>query len=68
MADGDLSLDQVRKMAADIGLSHLTDAQMKELQRATLSARARRAALPLDRIATVDEPAHVYRLGLEGGE
>ena len=40
MTNENLSLDDVRKMAADIGLTHLTDAHLQELLRATNAARA----------------------------
>jgi hypothetical protein len=65
MATDDLTLDEVRRMAADIGLTRLTEGQLQELLRATLAARVRRAALPVDALAIADEPAHVFILADE---
>ena len=58
----DLTLEEVRAMAAEIGLTRLTDAHLQELLRATRVARARRAALPIATLRPADEPAHVFRL------
>ena len=66
MQDHALTLDEVREMAAAIGMQSLTDGQLHELLRATQAARARRAALPLAELGPDDEPAHVFRLA--GGE
>ena len=66
MPDDGLTLDDVRKMAAEIGMTRLTDEHLQQLLRATRAARARRAALPVATLGPADEPAHVYRLG-EGG-
>ena len=62
MPDDTLTLDEIRRMAAEIGLSRLTDGQLQELLRATRTARARRAALPFANLVPADEPAHVFRL------
>ena len=62
MADDTLSLDEVRRMAAEIGMTRLTDGHLQELLRATRTARARRAVLPFANLAPADEPAHVFRL------
>ena len=62
MPDDNLTLDEIRGMAADIGMTRLTDAHLQELLRATRTARARRAALPLSNLVPADEPAHVFRL------
>ena len=61
MAD-DLTLDDVRKMAADAGLTRFSDAQLSELMRAATAARARRASLRTGALGPADEPAHVFRL------
>ena len=58
----DLTLEEVRAMAAEIGLTRLTDAHLQQLLRATRIAGARRAALPIASLAPADEPAHVFRL------
>ena len=65
MADDNLTLDEVRRMAAEIGMTRLTDEHLQQLLRATKAARARRAALPVGEITPADEPAHVFRLGAE---
>ena len=67
MPDDSLTLDEIRRMAAEIGMTRLTDGQLQELLRATRTARARRAALPLANLGPADEPAHVFRLGGEDG-
>jgi len=61
MAEDNLTLEQVRKMAADIGWS-LSNEHLEQLLRATRAARARRAALPVASLDPADEPAHVFRL------
>jgi hypothetical protein len=58
----ELTLEQVRGMAAEIGLTRLTDEHIQQLLRATRAARARRAALPVATLTPADEPAHVFRL------
>lgn len=57
----DLTVDEIRGMAAEIGLTRLSDAHLQELLRATRVARARRAALPVATLGPADEPAHVFR-------
>jgi len=66
MTTGNLTEDDVRKMAADIGMTRLTDGHLQELLRATQAARARRASLPTDTLTPADEPAHVF--SLTGGD
>ncbi len=65
MVDDSLTLDEVRRMAAEIGMTRLTDEHLEQLVRATKTARARRAALPIAEITPADEPAHVFRLAAE---
>ena len=65
MSDDDLKLDEVRRLAADIGMTQLTQSHLEELLRATKAARARRQSLPVGTLVPSDEPAHVYRLGTE---
>jgi hypothetical protein len=62
MTNDDLTLDDVRKMAADIGMTRLTDAHLQDLLRATHAARARRASLQNHTLTYVDEPSHVFSL------
>lgn len=57
----DLTIEEVRRMAAEIGLTRLSDEHLQQLLRATTMARARRAALPIATLAPADEPAHVFR-------
>jgi hypothetical protein len=59
--DDPLTLDEVRKMAAEIGLTRLTEEHLQQLLRATRAARARRAVLPIATLGPADEPAHVFR-------
>ena len=66
MAEDSLTLEEVRKMAAEIGMDRLTGEHLQQLLRATGAARARRANLPLSSLDPADEPAHVFRL--ESGE
>ncbi len=61
MPDDNLTPDEMRKMAAEIGLTALTDEHFQQLLRATKIARARRAVLPVAGLVPADEPAHVYR-------
>ncbi len=62
MANENLSIDDVRKLAADIGLARLTEAHLQELLRATNAARARRATLDNRTLTYADEPLHVFSL------
>lgn len=62
MASDNLTIDDVRKMAADIGMTRLTDEHLQQLLRATQAARARRASLHTDTLTYADEPAHVFSL------
>ena len=62
MSDDNFSPDEIRKMAAEIGLTRLTDEHVQQLLNATRTARARRAALPVGNLTPADEPAHVFRL------
>jgi len=59
------TLDEIRRMAADIGLTRLTDEHLAQLARAAAAARARRATLPTADLTAADEPAHVLRLASE---
>lgn len=62
MAGNDLTLDDIRKMAAEIGLVHLSEEHLQQLLVATRAARARLDALPVGRLLPADEPSHVFRL------
>lgn len=56
------TLDEMRRMAAEIGLTHLDDQHLQQLLGATEAARARRDALPIRTLTPADEPAHVFQL------
>lgn len=60
-----LTLDEVRRMAAEIGLTRLADEHLQQLLRATNAARARREALPFGEITPDAEPAHVFHLAAD---
>jgi hypothetical protein len=66
MADDNLTLDGVRKMAADIGMTRFSSEHLQQLLRATRTARARRAALPIANLTPADEPAHMFNLDERG--
>jgi hypothetical protein len=58
----DLTLADIRRMAADAGMTRLSDEHLQQLLRAATAARARRAALRSASLGPADEPAHVFRL------
>ena len=62
MSDDSPTLDEIRRMAAEIGMIRLTDAHLEQLLRATRTARARRASLAIATLTPADEPMHVFRL------
>jgi hypothetical protein len=62
MPNDDLTLDQIRKLAAETGLEQFSEEHLQQLLRATNIARARRKKLGIDRLTYADEPAHVYRI------
>jgi len=66
MKDDDVTLEDVRRMAAEIGMTRLTDEHLQQFLRAAKAARARRASLGFDTLGPADEPAHVFRLTEEG--
>ena len=65
MMNESLTLDEVRRMAAEIGMTRFADEHLQQLLRATNVARARRKALPLGETTPADEPAHVFHLAAE---
>jgi len=62
MSNEHLTMDDVRKLAADIGMTRLTEVQLQQLLRATNAARARHASLGSDTLTYADEPSHVFSL------
>jgi hypothetical protein len=65
MPEDVLTLDRIRSVAADIGMTRLTEEHLQQLLRATKAAQARRAALQVAKLVPADEPAHVFRLTAE---
>jgi len=65
MKEDDVTLDAVRRMAAEIGMTQLQDEHLQQLLRATKTARARRSLRKVETLGPADEPAHVYRLKRE---
>ena len=65
MPPDELTIENVRQMATDIGMTQLTDEHLQQLLRAAKAARGRRSALRVDDLEPADEPAHVFRLGTE---
>ena len=61
-----LTLDDIRRMAADIGLTRLTEAHLEALLRATRASQTRRGKLKIDQLAYADEPAHMFSLDGRG--
>ena len=67
MAGNELTLDDIRRMAAEIGLTRLTEEHLQQLLVSTKQARARRDALPIAGLVPADEPSHVFRLDPKEG-
>jgi hypothetical protein len=63
MAEDNLTAGEVRRLAADIGLSRLSEDELQQLLRATRAARARSAKLRVQDLTPADEPAHVFTFG-----
>lgn len=57
----DLTIDQVRALAADAGLERLTAEHLEQLTRATNLSRSRRDSIKRETLVASDEPAHVFR-------
>jgi len=63
----EITPDEIRRMAAEIGLTRLTDEHLNQLLGATRTAQQRRAALPTADLAPADEPAHVFSVERHAG-
>lgn len=63
----EVTLDEIRRMAAEIGLARLTDEHLQQLLRATNVAQQRRATLPTAGLTPADEPAHVFSVERQTG-
>ena len=61
-------LDEMRRMADEIGLTRLTDEHLRQLLRATKVAQQRRLALPTADLTPADEPAHVFLVERHAGQ
>lgn len=61
-AQVELTLDDVRRMAAAAGLTRFDQTQLEALLRAARVAQARRSQLDISRLTYADEPAHVFSL------
>jgi hypothetical protein len=66
MRQDDVTLESVRRIAADMGMTRLTEEHEQQFLRAANAARARRASLKTDTLGPADEPAHVFRLTEDG--
>ena len=58
----ELTPDEAKAIAADMGLTRLTNEHLEQFTRAARAARARRASLKSETLEGSDEPAHVFRL------
>jgi hypothetical protein len=65
MAQG-VASDEIRRIAAELGLTRLSEEHLHTLERAMQAARARAAKLPFGDLGYADEPAHVFTLEREG--
>ena len=63
----EIDIEEMRRMAAAIGLTRLDDEHLQQLLRATKAAQQRRAALPAAGLVPADEPAHVFRAERHAG-
>jgi hypothetical protein len=61
MKQDEVTLEEVRGIAADIGMTGLSQEHLQQFLRAAKAARARRAALKTETLGPADEPAHVFR-------
>ncbi len=68
MAVEKLDIEDVRHMAADIGMTRLNKAHLQELLRATNAARERRGVLQINTLTYADEPAHLFSLMTENAK
>lgn len=66
MGTTDLTLEQVRVLAAQAGLDRFTDEQLQQLMRTTNASRARVQKMGLDKLTYADEPAHVFHSDVQG--
>ena len=61
MPTTNLTVEQIRALAADAGFERFTVEHLQQLTRATNQSRARAQKLGSERLRYADEPAHVYR-------
>ena len=62
----DVPSDEIRRIAAELGLTRLSEEHLQTLERAMQAAQARAATLPFGDLGYADEPAHVFTLVREG--
>lgn len=62
MEASQISLDEIRKMAAEVGLTRLTEEHLAQLARATAVTFSRRSAMQAITLTPADEPALMLRL------
>jgi len=55
--------DDIRKMAAKLGLDKLSETHLHQFMKAARVVEARRATLDTASLVPSDEPSHVYRPG-----
>lgn len=60
-------IEEARRLAAQLGLNKLTEADLAKLLNAARIANARRDALDVSGLTPADEPALVFRLPATGG-
>lgn len=61
MANEELTLSEVKRMAEGVGLTRLTEEHLQQLLRATIASQERSKILPVGGLTPADEPSHVYR-------
>ena len=60
MGGDGIDLDDVRKRAAEIGLTNLTDKHLEQLAKADQGTQQRLGLIPTD-LHAYEEPAHIFR-------
>jgi hypothetical protein len=61
MKDNILTFEKIRAMAEEAGLTALTEAQLRQLERVTNAKRAKPLGLPFAELTPADEPASAFR-------
>lgn len=58
----DLTLDEIENMAAQIGLTKLSKAQLEQLRRVTIAKRSLTPVTLAEQLTVADEPACIFSL------